>query len=185
MSPEVSDLFSKVDSGKSTYMKHKKELGPRVIRLPKGVVPDYVKLTKYQEFCWRTMGKLVRLRAKPNPKQEGLLLQAHMRMRQEEFVAYVWMTTLLVGIITALISVFFGTVFIAVLNVSPALAIFFSVLVVVIPTLMTYVIINGTPGSKAKGRRRDIDKRIGPAMSFISAMASVSYTHLRAHETDS
>ena len=178
MSPEISDLFSKVDSGKSTYMKtkkigeHKKEMGPRVIRLSRGVVPDYVKLSKYQEFCWRTIGKIVHLRAKPNPRQESLLLQAHMRMRQEEFVAYVWMTTLLVGIIGALISVFFGTIFIAVLNISPALAIFFSVLVVVIPTLMTYVLINGTPGSKAKARKRDIDKRIGPAMSFISAMAS-------------
>jgi len=178
MSPEISDLFSKVDSGKSTYMKtkkigeHKKELGPRVVRLPHGVVPDYVKLTKYQEFCWRTIGKIVHLRANPNPRQESLLLQAHMRMRQEEFVAYVWMTTLLVGIIAALISVFFGTVFIAFLHISPALAIFFSVLVVIIPTLMTYVLINGTPGSRAKARKRDIDKRIGPAMSFISAMAS-------------
>ncbi len=63
MSPEVSDMFSKVDSSKSTYMKtkkigeHKKELGPRVVRLPEGVVPDYVKLTKYQEFCWRTIGQ--------------------------------------------------------------------------------------------------------------------------------
>jgi flagellar protein FlaJ len=178
MSPEISDMFSKVDSGKATYMKtkkigeHKKELGPRVIRLPENVVPDYVKLTKYQEFCWRTIGKIVRLRAKPNPKQEALLLQAHMRMRQEEFVAFVWMTTLLVAIVSMLISVFFGTVFIAVLNISPALALFFSVLVIVFPPLLTYVVINSMPASKAKGRKRDIDKRIGPAMSFISAMAS-------------
>jgi len=178
MSPEISDMFSKVDSGKRSYMKtkkigeHKKELGPRVIRLPEGVVPDYVKLTKYQEFCWRTMGKVVHIRAKPNPKQEGLLLQAHMRMRQEEFVAYVWMTTLLVAVITILISVFFGALLIAVLNVSAAMALFITVLIVVMPTLMTYVVLNSTPSSKAKTRRRDIDKRIGPAMSFISAMAS-------------
>ncbi len=178
MSPEISDMFSKVDTSKQSYMKtkkigeHKKELGPRVIRLPEGVVPDYVKLTKYQEFCWRTMGKIVRLRAKPNPKQESLLLQAHMRMRQEEFVAFVWMTTLLVAMITVLISVFFGAIFLAVLNINPALTVLFSVMVVLVPTMMTYVVMNSMPGSKTKTRKRDIDKRIGPAMSFISAMAS-------------
>ncbi len=178
MSPEISDMFSKVDTGKQSYMKtkkigeHKKELGPRVIKLPEGVVPDYVKLTKYQEFCWRTMGKVVRLRAKPNPKQESLLLQAHMRMRQEEFVAFVWMTTLLVAVITILISVFFGAIFLAVLNINPALTVLFSVMVVLVPTMMTYVVLNSMPGSKTKTRKRDIDKRIGPAMSFISAMAS-------------
>ncbi len=56
------------------------------------------------------------------------------------------MTTLLVAILTALISVFFGAIFIAVLNISPALAIFFSVMVVVIPTIMTYVVVNSDPG---------------------------------------
>jgi flagellar protein FlaJ len=151
---------------------HKKELGPRVIKLPQGVVPDYVKLTKYQEFCWRTIGKIVRLRAKPNPKQEALLLQAHMRMRQEEFVAFIWMTTLLVGIIGALVSVFFGAVFIGVLKIDPAMTLIFSIMVVIVPTALAYVVVGSTPGSKAKARGRDIDKRIGPAMSFISAMAS-------------
>jgi flagellar protein FlaJ len=178
MSPDISDMFSKVESSKRSYMKtkkigeHKKELGPRVIRLPEGVVPDYVKLTKYQEFCWRTMGKIVHMRAKPNPKQEGMLLQAHMRMRQEEFVAYVWMSTLLVAIVTVLISALFGTLFITILNISPALTLFFTAIVMVVPTMLTYVVLNSMPGSKAKTRRRDIDKRIGPAMSFISAMAS-------------
>jgi flagellar protein FlaJ len=37
---------------------------------------------------------------------------------------------------------------------------------------MTYMVLLSLPGSKAKTRARDINKRIGPAMSFISAMAS-------------
>jgi flagellar protein FlaJ len=79
---------------------------------------------------------------------------------------------LLVAIVTILISVFFGTVFIAVLNVNAGVSLFISILIVVIPTMLTFVVVNSTPGSKSKTRKRDIDKRIGPAMSFISAMAS-------------
>jgi flagellar protein FlaJ len=47
-----------------------------------------------------------------------------------------------------------------------------SVLAVVLLPIMAYFILSGSPGSKAKSRGRDIDKRIAAAMSFISAMAS-------------
>ena len=47
------------------------------------------------------MGKVVKMRYKPNPKLELQLLQAHMRMRPEEYAAYVWMTTLLIFAILA------------------------------------------------------------------------------------
>ena len=115
---------------------------------------------------------MAKLRAKPNPKLETSLLQAHMRMRPEEFVAYVWMTTILVLIIAAVVAVTMGSVFIALLGISAATVLIFLVLIVVIPPIFTYMILNSTPGSKAKRRGRDMDKRIGPSMSFISAMAS-------------
>ena len=54
----------------------------------------------------------------------------------------------------------------------PLVLIFLVLIVVMLPPILTYVVLNSTPGSKAKSRGRDIDKRIGPAMSFISAMAS-------------
>ncbi|KAF5030408.1 Type II secretion system (T2SS), protein F [anaerobic digester metagenome] len=38
--------------------------------------------------------------------------------------------------------------------------------------MLTYVVLGSVPGSKAKTRGRDINKRLGAAMSFISAMAS-------------
>ena len=41
-----------------------------------------------------------------------------------------------------------------------------------LPPLLAYMVLMSTPASKAKTRKRDIDKRIGAAMSFISAMAS-------------
>ncbi len=177
MAPEVSDIFARMESSKKGYLNTKtsdeaEKIGPHLVMLPEGAVPDYVKLTKYQEFCWRTMGKMAKLRAKPNPKLELSLLQAHMRMRPEEFVAYVWMTTILVLIIAAVIAFTLGGVFIALLGINAASVLIFMVLIVVLPPIFTYVILNSTPGSKAKRRGRDMDKRIGPAMSFISAMAS-------------
>ena len=167
-----------METSKKSYLKTKTsesamaQLGPHLVKLPEGAVPDYVKLTPYQEFSWRTVGQMARLRAKPNPKLELSLLQAHMRMRPEEFVAYVWMSTIVVLLIAAIISIVFGGVLIAILHIGAAYVLLFSILIVVMPPILTYVILMSQPGSKAKTRGRDIDKRIGPAMSFISAMAS-------------
>jgi len=177
LAPEVSDIFARMESSKKSYLKTKtsedaKQLGPHMVLLPDGAVPDYVKLTKYQEFCWRTMGKAVKLRAKPNAKLELNLLQAHMRMRQEEFTAYVWMTTVLVLAIALVVSITMSSVFIALLNIDAAFVLIFSVLIVAIPPILVYMLMVSMPASRAKTRMRDIDKRIGPAMSFISAMAS-------------
>jgi len=135
-------------------------------------VPDYVKLTHYQEFCWRTVGKTVSRRMKPNAKLELTLMQAHMRLRPEEYTAYIWMTTLLVGIIALVGSLLFGGVLIAYLGIEPSMVLLFSVMIVVLPIVLSYVVIGALPGSKAKARGRDINKRLGAAMSFISAMAS-------------
>ena len=57
-----NDLFTRMDSTNKSYLrtkssapKHDSGLGPRIVKLPEGAVPDYVKLTPYQEFCWRTI----------------------------------------------------------------------------------------------------------------------------------
>jgi flagellar protein FlaJ len=135
-------------------------------------LPTYIELTKYQMFCWQTMGHAVKLRSKPNPKLEQQLQQAHMRMRSEEYTAYIWMSALLVFVIALLVAVFAGSILIAFLNVPATMVLIVLVLVVVLPPMLTYAVLLSTPGSKAKTRGRDINKRIGPAMSFISAMAS-------------
>jgi flagellar protein FlaJ len=147
-------------------------MGPHLVRLSEGAVPEYVKLTKYQQFCWRTMGKAVKVRSKPNPKLELSLLQAHMRMRPEEFTAYVWMTTLIMVIVSIVVAITLGATLVAFLGLDVSLTLLVTVLIAVFPPLMTYVLLTSQPGSKAKARGRDIDKRIGPSMSFISAMAS-------------
>lgn len=178
LAPEVSDIFARLESTKKSYLKTKTMesnaalMGPHTVMLPKGAVPEYVKLTKYQEFCWRTLGKTVTSRAKANPKLELNLLQAHMRMRPEEYVAYLWMSTILVGVIAAAMAIVFGSLFFTALSVDAAFVLAFSIFIIVIPPMITYLILLSNPASKGKARGRDIDKRIGPSMSFISAMAS-------------
>ena len=173
------DLFTRIDSTKKSYLRtkslvpqHDIELGPRIIKLPDGVVPDYVKLTPYQEFCWRTIGKMVTSRMKPSPKLELSLLQAHMRLRQEEYTAYIWMSILIVGIFSVTASLFFGGILIAFLGIETGMVLIFSIMIVVLPPVLTYVVLSSIPNSKSKTRMRDINKRLGAAMSFISAMAS-------------
>ena len=177
MSPEVSDIFSRLDSTKKNYLKTKKsketaELPPRIIKLPKGVRPDFIKLTPFQELSWRTLGSLVKLKAKPNPKLEQSLLQAQMRIRPEEFVAQIWMSTFLVFGISIAVSVLAGGFLWGLLGIDAVPVLLLAIILILVPAMLTYMLMSSTPGSKAKSRARDIDKRIGAAMSFISAMAS-------------
>ncbi len=177
MSPEVDDMFARFETSKKDYVKTKrteeaKEWGPHLIRLPEGVVPDYIELTPYQEFCWRTIGHFTRTRTEPDQKLEQTLQEAHLRMRAEEYLSYVWMSTILVGVAMAIIALVSGGLLWGFLGVGTDLVLISSILLVVIPPILTYFILMNLPSSKANARERDIDKRIGPAMSFISAMAS-------------
>jgi flagellar protein FlaJ len=178
LAPEISDDFSKFDTRKKGYLKTKQveeraeEWAPHVIKLPQGTLPKYIELTNYQMFCWRLMGKAVMLRAKPNPRLELQLQQAQMRMRAEEYIAYTWMTTLLVLVASVAVAVLLGGTMLTLLQVPVGLVMVFFILIVMLPPMMTFGVLLSIPSSKAKTRGRDIDKRIGPAMSFISAMAS-------------
>jgi flagellar protein FlaJ len=176
--PEVTDSFTQFDPKKKNYLKTKKaqepsqKPGPHIVRLQEGALPDYIALTPFQMFAWRVMGKAVKLRSKPNPRLELQLQQAHMRMRPEEYVAYTWMSAVIVLIVCGVVAALFGGVLLALLHVQAALVLLFFVMLVAIPPVLTFVVLMSQPGSKAKARARDINKRIGAAMSFISAMAS-------------
>ncbi len=178
MTPDVSDIFARMESTKTEYLKTKRaekggvEYGPHQIRLPAGAAPDYVKLTKYQEFCWRILGGFVRMKAKSNPKLESSLLEAHIRMRAEEYTALVWMSSMLVLIVMTIIAVVAGGIIWAFLGVEAGLVLALTIALIVVPPLLTYGVLLSLPSSKAKARGRNIDKRVGAAMNFIAAMAS-------------
>lgn len=174
--PEVSDVFKRVEVKKSDYVKtmgaHKEDIGPHTVRLAKGAIPDYVKLTPFQDFSWRVMGKYATEKASGNQLLEENLMKAHMKIRAEEYYASVIMATVIAAAIGIAIAVGVGVILFGLLGVGLILRLLVSVLAIVMLPMMAFIVMSGSPASKAKGRGRDIDKRIAAAMSFISAMAS-------------
>jgi len=170
-------MFKKVEVKQTEYLKtkvaHKGEsIGAHGIRLPKGAVPNYVTLTPFQDFSWRVMGRYATEKAAGNQVLDETLVKAHMKIRPEEYYATVVMSTVLAAIVGIAIAVGVGVVLFGLLGVSMILRIMISALAILLLPLMVFFIMMGTPASRAKGRGRDIDKRIAAAMSFISAMAS-------------
>lgn len=174
--PEVADDFKRVEVKKGVYLKTKlaggEKLGPHAVMLSKGTVPDYISLSSFQDLAWRTMGRSAKSKVAANQQLEESLLKAHMKIRPEEYLAFVLMATLVVAIVGVAIGVGVGIVLFSLLGVSMILRILVAALAIALPPMMTYFVLMGSPGSKAKTRGRDIDKRIAAAMSFISAMAS-------------
>jgi archaeal flagellar protein FlaJ len=140
----------------------------RPVRLTRGKQPKPSSLTGFQRWAWKTFG--ARVTAKPaNVLLEENLVKAHMRVRADEYLANVYATTLVVGIGTAVLGVALGVLFLSLGHVLPGIGLFF---VPVVVTPIAFVVLQGTPGSTAKSRGTKIDRKIGPAMSFVSAMAS-------------
>jgi len=140
----------------------------RPVRLKRGQQPTPSSLSSFQRWAWRTFG--ARLSAKePNLVLEENLVKAHMRVRADEYLATVYATALVVGIGTAAVGVGLGVVFLLSGVVFVGIALFF---LPVIATPAAFLLLEGTPSSNAKARGKKIDRKIGPAMSFISAMSS-------------
>src|SRR5579871_1343579 len=123
--------------------------GLRTVRVTKGDQPAHSTLNPLQRWAWRTFQ--TRVRARPiDPAIDENLLKAHMRIRGDEYVAYVYGVTVLV----------------AAAAVAAAVLLFFLLFVVAGAGLL------GMPGSTAKSRGTKINAKISSAMSFVSAMAS-------------
>ena len=148
-----------------------KKYGPHVKRLPKESVPEYLRLSKYKRFCWEFMGPIVKKREVEDKELEENLLQAHMKIRVEEYLAYVWMTTFIAGIIGLAGGIMLSLI------LSPILGVFsylIGVAVMVLTPLSTYFLLKYMPSSKANKRGKKIDNKLADAMSFIASMASAN-----------
>jgi flagellar protein FlaJ len=148
-------------------------MGPHLVRMAKGALPDYIKFTPFQDFSWKIMGGYAS--SKKTAEEQALdeaLLKAHMKIRAEEYLAYVMMSTVIMAIVGIGVGVGVGIVMMGLMGVSMIARIMIAVVAIVLLPVMTYFILLGSPASKAKSRGRDIDKRLAAAMSFISAMAS-------------
>ena len=142
---------------------------PRAVRLKRGAQPTHSSMTGFQRWAWKTFRARVLARP-PDPTLDENLVKAHIRMRSDEYMAVVYATTVVVGIATIIAGAVVGYLFVS--SGSLLLGLLIGILLPVFGTIGTYFVLQGTPGSKAKDRGRKIDRKISPAMSFISAMSS-------------
>jgi len=141
----------------------------RTVRLKRGEQPTHSSMTAFQRWAWKTFGPRVLIKP-PDPTLDENLVKAHMRVRADEYLANVLATTVVAGIATAVVGVGLG-VFLVLQGVL-LLGLMIAILLPVFGTVGTYFALLGTPASKAKDRGRKIDRKISPAMSFVSAMSS-------------
>ena len=145
----------------------------RTVRVKRGEQPSRAPLTPFQQWAWTRFKD----RIKMGPSEavlEDNLLKAHMRLRAEEYLAWVMAATFITAAVLSVAGVVLGVLIY--LSGTGIGTLVFAVLVgVVVPvggTGLTNLLLKATPSSNAKRRGQEIDRRIGAAMSFVSAMAS-------------
>jgi archaeal flagellar protein FlaJ len=141
----------------------------RTVRLKRGQQPTHSSLNGFQRWCWKTFRNRV-LERPPDPVLEENLLKAHMRIRADEYMATVYGSTIIGGAVCLVAGIALGAIFI--LGGSLVIGLLAIVLLPVLGTVGAFFVLQSTPGSRAKERGRKIDRKISPAMSFVSAMAS-------------
>jgi flagellar protein FlaJ len=176
MSPEVSDAFKGLETKKWSLFKTKRVkaediiegYGPHIVYLPKEAVPSQIKLTPYQQTCIRIMGKKAKEQLDKYPDLEEWLLKSRIRMRPEEYLAYVLFTDL----ISKVTLIVLGLVFMLIFGPLMGFMGYMLGLILILMAFLVKKILLGIPKSKAKARARNIDKKLASAMSFVAALAS-------------
>jgi len=141
----------------------------RAVRLKRGQQPTHSGLTGFQRWSWKMFRQRV-LERPPDPGLEENLLKAHMRIRADEYMATVYGATIFVGIATLVAGIVVGLLF--AYSGALFLGVVIGILLPILGTVGTFFVLKSTPGSKAKDRGRKIDRKISPAMSFVSVMSS-------------
>ncbi len=176
---EIQDSFEKLRFKKDKFLSTKRAkpsdrletYGPHIVRLPKSAVPEYLNLSPYKQLCWRLMGPIVKQKGIRDENLEKDLLAAHMKIRSEEYLAYVWMSTLIAAVFGVVAAIFIGPVLDAMLGMGWLLY-GSGMLVAVVTPIATYFGLKAAPGMTASSRGKKIDKKLPDAMSFIAAMSS-------------
>lgn len=140
------------------------------IRVKRGAQPTHSNLTWIQMWSW----KMFRRRVTLNPPDQALeekLLKAHMRIRADEYQAFVLGSTLF-ATIGAIVGAIVAFVIVGVVLGSLLFGVLFAVMIGVLVPVLAYMVLSGMPGSTANSRGNKINSKISAAMSFVSAMAS-------------
>jgi flagellar protein FlaJ len=179
MPSRIDNIFKRFDTSLSDYTSVKKadEEGeadlsavPHVIRLPKGAFPTPEKLTWWQKMCRNLLGDFVEKFAKYNPTLEENLIKAQMGIRYEDYIAVIWMNTMVAAVMWIISSVIIGAL-VAILGASTSIWVMMTLMLSMLP-VGVYAYTYAAPGMAANARKNNIDKRISYSMSFIAAMAS-------------
>ncbi len=148
------------------------------VKLPKGMLPSYIKISPYYKMAWKIMGKIAEknIKNKKYAKLEGDLLKAHILLRPQEYLAYVYFTTLLMGIVGLVLGAFIVILGTLVPNVPLLIFLLLGIIIAVIPPTMALATLPSSPTSRAKKRAKDIDVHLPAAMNFIASLASADVT---------
>ncbi len=149
------------------------------VKLPRGSLPSYITLPSFYRLAWKVMGRLAEknIKNKKYAKLESDLLKAHILLRPQEYLAYVYFTALLAGIVGVTIGSFLAIMALTKLSGSAQfIIIMMAVLIMIIAPLIVYMILPSSPASRAKKRAKDIDSHLASAMSFIASLSSADVT---------
>ena len=145
----------------------------RTVRVKRGEQPSRAPLTPFQRWAWTRFQNRVTM----GPAQsilEDNLLKAHMRLRAEEYLAWVMGVTYVTAAALSVAGLVLG-VLIYLSGSGVSNLVLAGVVAVLLPlggTGLTNLFLKATPSSNAKRRGAEIDRKIGASMSFVSAMAS-------------
>ncbi len=143
--------------------------GARPIRVLRGAQPTYAGLTPYQQWAWRLFRDRV-TREPPDLVLEEKLVQAHMRIRPEEYLAVVLLSTILAAVAMSIAGVVIG--YLLAVSVDLYVGIGIGLVLPLAGTFGVNFLLKQSPASRASAREKDINKRLSPSMSFVAAMAS-------------
>ncbi len=165
-------LFSKYAPKPMEGMKYK-------VKLPKGTLPTYINLTPYYKLAWKVMGAKANknIKDKKYAKLESDLIKAHMLVRPQEYLAYVYFSALLAGIGGAVgAGVIIALSLMVTTGLTQILLIMAGLAIAILPPVALYMILPSSPASRAKKRAKDIDAHLSPAMDFIASLSSADVT---------
>ena len=152
------------------------------VRLKRGTQPSRAPLTPFQQWAWRRFKDRVKVKTDTTILEENLM-KAHMRLRAEEYLAWVLGVTYIAGAVFSVLGLVLGAIIVlstpGQMAIGPlsvpaglTLAIPIALLLPAAGTALTNGMLKLTPSQTAKKRGAAIDRRIGASMSFVSAMAS-------------
>lgn len=127
-------------------------------------------LTNLQRTAYRLFGARA-AKSKQLEKLADQLRKAHMEVRAEAYLSYVWLISFVCAGVGAVLMLLAAFLMLAVLHVSAL----YAVLLIVLPAIFYFtanLALMATPGSAARKRAKDIDAKLPYATNYITAMAS-------------